>query len=74
MSTRESPWTNYVYRVTIQHLHADGNGHYLQRIYGPYTTLRPAKAQLTRLLKEARHDSKKAEGYIEQSWLIWEEL
>jgi hypothetical protein len=70
--TRESKATNYVYRVTIQHLYADGMGHYMQRTYGPYTTLATAKSQETRLLGLARADNKKADSYIEESWLEWE--
>ena len=70
--TRESKATNYVYRVTIEHLYADGNGHYLQRTYGPYTTLATAKAQETRLLRMAGSDGKKANSYIEEAWLEWE--
>lgn len=70
--TRESKATNYVYRVTIEHLYADGNGSYLQRTYGPYTTLGAAKSQETRLLRMARAESKKASSFIEESWLEWE--
>jgi len=70
--TRESKATNYVYRVTIEHLYADGNGSYLKRTYGPYTTLATAKSQETRLLRLARVDYKKASSYIEEAWLEWE--
>lgn len=70
--TRESKATNYVYRVTIRHLYADGAGHYMQRTYGPYTTLASARSQETRLLRMARADGKKAESHIEEAWLEWE--
>jgi hypothetical protein len=70
--TRESKATNYVYRVTIEHLYADGSGSYMKRTYGPYTTLATAKAQETRLLRLARVDYKKASSYIEEAWLEWE--
>lgn len=70
--TRQSRPTNYVYRVTIEHLYANGHGHYMQRTYGPYTTLATARAQETRLLRLARADGKKANSYIEEAWLEWE--
>jgi len=70
--TRESKETNYVYRVAILHMYADGSDHYLKRTYGPYTTLKAAKSQETRLLRMATTDSKKAESYIEEAWLEWE--
>jgi len=70
--TRQSKPTNYVYRVTIEHLYADGDGSYMKRTYGPYTTLATAKSQQTRLLRLARADGKKASSYIEEAWLEWE--
>jgi len=70
--TRQSKPTNYVYRVTIEHLYADGDGSYMQRTYGPYTTPAAAKSQQTRLLRMARADGKKANSYIEEAWLEWE--
>lgn len=70
--TRESKATNYVYRVTIEHLYADGDGSYMTRTYGPYTTLAAAKSQETRLLRMARAGGKKAGRYIEEAWLEWE--
>jgi hypothetical protein len=70
--SRESKPTNYVYRVTIEHLYADGSGHYMERTYGPYTTLTAAKSQQTRLLNMARMGGKKANSYIEEAWLEWE--
>lgn len=70
--TRESKANDYVYRVTIEHLYADGSGLYMQRTYGPYTTLAIAKSQQTRLLRMARNDGKKANSYIEEAWLEWE--
>jgi hypothetical protein len=70
--SRKSPWTNYVYRVNIEHLHADGIGHYMLSTYGPYTTLAAAKAQETRLLGMARHGGKKAKSFIEEAWVEWE--
>ena len=70
--TRQSKPTNYAYRVTIEHLYADGHGHYMERTYGPYTTLTTAKAQQTRLLNMARMGGKKANSYIEEAWLEWE--
>ena len=70
--TRESKPTNYVYRVTIEHLYADASDHYLQRTYGPYTSLTAAKSQETRLFRMATAGGKKANSFIEESWLEWE--
>jgi hypothetical protein len=70
--SRKSQWTNYVYRVNIEHLYADGNGSYMLQTYGPYTTLAAAKAQETRLLKQAQLGGKKASSFIEESWVEWE--
>lgn len=70
--TREYKASNYVYRVTIEHQYADGVGHYQKRTYGPYTTLKAAKSQETRLMRMATTGGKKANSYIEESWLEWE--
>ena len=70
--TRQSKPTNYIYRVTIEHLYADGSGSYMDRTYGPYTTLTAAKSQQTRLFRMAQHGGKKANSYIEEAWLEWE--
>lgn len=64
-------WTDKVYRVRISHLYADGNGSYMRQTFGPYTTLRAAKAQASRLLKNATSDYKKADAVIEESQLDW---
>lgn len=73
MSTREPEWTDRIYRVTINHQYADGNGYYQKRVYGPYTTLKAARSQLARLLRLARTDWRKAEGFIESSPLDWDD-
>ncbi|WP_426940278.1 hypothetical protein [Pseudarthrobacter sp. S6] len=71
--TREPEWTDRVYRVTINHQYADGNGYYQQRKYGPYTTLKAARSQLSRHLRLAGNDYRKADGFIESSALDWDD-
>ena len=72
MGAREpGQWTDKVYRVRIYHLYADGNGSYMRRTYGPYTTKRAARAQASRLLDLATTEGRKAMSEIEESPLNW---